>query len=109
MKHTYIITAILLNITRAGITSNAAKAAKADEDFAGLVIEHDEIIVDDISVGDVTVVNERILAVTYHVDVESDLPGEELTGELKDVVELNCESEDYVVINYSAFNHPFTL
>ena len=28
-----------------------------------------------------------------------------VASELKDVVELNCESEDYVVINYSAISH----
>lgn len=70
MKHTYIITAILLNFTPAGNTPKAVEAFKADEDLAGLEIEHKDIIVGEIRVGEICVINERILAVTYYVDIE---------------------------------------
>ena len=36
----------------------------------------------------------------YHI-----VPSKDVASELKDVVELNCESEDCVVINYSAISH----
>ena len=49
MKHKYIMTAFLLNISNDGITPKSLKAAKANEDFACLDVEHDDIIVDDIS------------------------------------------------------------
>ena len=67
MKYKYIMTAILLNISNEGITPKSRKAAKADNDFACLDIEHDDVIVDDISACEVVQVNERILAVTYYV------------------------------------------
>jgi len=104
MKYKYIMTAILLNISNEGITPKSLKAAKADNDFACLDIEHDDAIVGDISVCEIVQVNERILAVTYYVDVESDLPAHELTEELKDVTDMNCQDDDYVLINYSAVN-----
>ncbi len=104
MKYKYIMTAILLNIRKDGITPKSLKAAKADEDFACLNVEHDDVIVDDISAGEVVQVNERILAVTYYVDVESVLPAHELTEELKDVTDMNCQDDDYVLINYSVVN-----
>jgi hypothetical protein len=98
------MTAILLNISNEGITPKSLKAAKADEDFACLNVEHDDVIVDDISACEIVQVNERILAVTYYVDVESDLPEPELISELKDVTDMNCEDEDYVLVNYSVVN-----
>jgi hypothetical protein len=101
MKYKYIMTAILLNIRKDGITPKSLKAAKADDDFACLDIEHNDVIVDDISACEIVQVNERILAVTYYVDVESDLPEPELISELKDITDMNCEDEDYVLINYS--------
>ena len=104
MKYKYIMTAILLNIRKDGITPKSLKAAKANEDFACLDVEHDDIIVDDISACEVVQVNERILAVTYYVDVESALPAHKLTEELKDVTDMNCQDDDYVLINYSVVN-----
>jgi hypothetical protein len=98
------MTAILLNIRKDGITPKSLKAAKANEDFACLDVEHDDIIVDDISACEVVQVNERILAVTYYVDVESALPAHKLTEELKDVTDMNCQDDDYVLINYSVVN-----
>ena len=102
MKHTYIITAILLNIIEAGNTPKAVKAFKADEDLAGLEIEHDDIIVDDISVGEVVVVNERILAVTYYVDIECDLEAGEVTNAMYDAFTINVQHNDLVGVNTSA-------
>ncbi len=107
MKYKYIMTAILLNIRKDGITPKSLKAAKADNDFACLNVEHDDVIVDDISAGEVVQVNERILAVTYYVDVESDLPEPELISELKDVTDMNCEDEDYVLVSHSVFSFNF--
>jgi hypothetical protein len=107
MKYKYIMTAILLNIRKDGITPKSIKAAKADEDFACLNVEHDDVIVDDISACEIVQVNERILAVTYYVDVESDLPEAELISELKDVIDMNCEDEDYVLVSHSVFSFEF--
>ena len=104
MKYKYIMTAILLNISNEGITPKSLKAAKAVDDFAWLDIEHDDVIVDDNSACEVVQVNERILAVTYYVDVESALPAHKLTEELKDVTDMNCQDDDYVLINYSVVN-----
>jgi hypothetical protein len=104
MKYKYIMTAILLNISNEGITPKSLKAAKADNDFACLDIEHDVVVGGDISVCEIVQVNERILAVTYYVDVESDLPAHELTGELKKATDMNCQDDDYVLINYSVVN-----
>ena len=107
MKHTYIITAILLNITRAGNTPKAVKDYKTDENLAGLEIEHKDIIVDDISVGEVTVANERILAVTYYVDIESDLPAGDVTKAMYDGFTVHVQHDDLVGVNTSAINHSF--
>lgn len=107
MKHTYIITAILLNFSHAGNTHKAVKAFKHDENLAGLEIEHDDIIVDDISVGEVTVANERILAVTYYVDIESDLPAGDVTKAMYDGFTVHVEHDDLVGVNTSAVNHSF--
>jgi hypothetical protein len=107
MKYKYIMTAILLNIRKDGITPKSIKAAKADEDFACLNVEHDDVIVDDISACEIVQVNERILAVTYYVDVESDLPESELISELKDVTDMNCEDEDYVLVSQYVFSFNF--
>ena len=107
MKYKYIMTAILLNIRDEGITPKALKAAKSDEGIVCLNIQHDDVIVDDISVSEVVQVNERILAVTYYVDVESDLTPDKLTEELKDVTDMSCDSEDYVLVNYSAVSFNF--
>lgn len=105
MKHTYIITSVLLNISKAGNTAKAVKAFKADEDLAGLEIEHDDLIIDDISVGEVVAVNERILAVTYYVDIESDLATGEVTKALYDAFTINVQHDDLVGVNTSAVNH----
>ena len=107
MKHTYIITAILLNFSHAGNTHKAVKAFKHDENLAGLEIEHKDIIVDDISVGEVTVANERILAVTYYVDIESDLPVEDVTKAMYDGFTIHVQHDDLVGVNTSAVNHSF--
>ena len=107
MKYKYIMTAILLNISNEGITPKSLKAAKADNDFACLDVEHDDVIVDDISACEIVQVNERILAVTYYVDVESDLPEPELISELKDVTDMNCEDEDYVLVSQYVFSFNF--
>ena len=107
MKYKYIMTAILLNISNEGITPKSLKAAKADNDFACLDVEHDDVIVDDISACEIVQVNERILAVTYYVDVESDLPELELISELKDITDMNCEDEDYVLVSQYVFSFNF--
>ncbi len=107
MKYKYIMTAILLNISNEGITPKSLKAAKADDDFACLDIEHDDVVVVDISACEIVQVNERILAVTYYVDVESVLPAHELTEELKDVTDMNCEDEDYVLVSQYVFSFNF--
>ena len=104
MKYKYIMTAILLNISNEGITPKSLKAAKADDDFAGLTIESDDVIVDDISASEVVSVNERILAVTYYVDVESELPADELTKALEGCTEMCVQDDDFILINYSAIN-----
>jgi hypothetical protein len=102
MKHKYIVTAILFNIRKDGITPKALKAAKADENVARLNIEQDSFSIAEVSVPEVTRINERILAVTYYVDVESVMPKDEVIDKLKDVTNINCDSEDYVLVNYSA-------
>jgi len=103
MKYEYIITAILLNTSPVGITPKVVKAAKADEDFAGFDVEHDEICVDDISVSEIVKVNERILAVTYYIELESELPQDDLNEQLDEAIKLNVPS-DFIIINYSAVN-----
>ena len=108
MKHTYIITAILLNFTPAGNTPKAVEAFKADEDLAGLEIEHKDIIVGEISVGEICVINERILAVTYYVDIECDLPAGEVTKALYDGFTINVQHDDLVGVNTSAVNQSYT-
>lgn len=105
MIHNYLYTAILLNTSKAGNTAKSVKSAKASEDFAGLTIEHDDIIVDDISVSEVVAINERILAVTYHVRIDSDLDAGQLTDELQDTTSFDGpEDDDYMFINFSAIN-----
>ena len=105
MKHTYIITAILLNFSHAGNTHKAVKAFKHDENLAGLEIEHKDIIVDDISVGKVCAINERMIGVTYYVDIESDLPAGDVTKAMYDGFTTDVQSEYLVSINTSAVNH----
>ena len=105
MKHTYIITAILLNFSKAGNTHKAVKAFKHDENLAGLEIEHKDIIVDDISIGEVCVINERMIGVTYYVELESDLPVNKVTEALYDGFTTNVPHDDLVGVNTSAVNH----
>ena len=67
---TVVFTVLLARDNGHDITPTAFKRATLLEDIAGLEIEHDDVIVHDISVGDLTRVNEWHVAATYVVVVE---------------------------------------
>ena len=71
---TIVVTVLLTRENGHDITPTALKRAMLVGDLAGLEIEHDDIVVHDISEGKVTRVNEWHIAVTYHVEVEVDTP-----------------------------------
>ena len=76
---TIVVTALLTRDNGHDVTATALKRAALLEDIAGLEIEHDDVIVHDISVGEVTRVNDWHIAATYTLVVEA---GEDLEGDL---------------------------
>lgn len=81
---TIVVTVLLTRDNGHDITEGALKRAALSDDIAGLELEVDDIIVHDISVGEVTRVNDWHIAATYHLEVEAT---EDLEGDLFEVVD----------------------
>lgn len=67
---TVVFTVLLARDNGHDITPTALKRAMLIDDLAGLEIEHDDVIVHDITEGSITRVNEWHIAVTYVVVAE---------------------------------------
>ena len=74
MKHTRTTIAVTVLLTRSNghdITPTALRRAGTLDDIAGLDLEHDDIIVHDITEATIARVNEWHIAATYEVVVEA--------------------------------------
>jgi len=81
---TIIVTVLLTRDNGHDITSEALRRAALLEDIAGLDLEVDDIIVHDVSVAEVTRVNDWHVAATYHLEVEAT---EDLDADLFETVD----------------------
>jgi len=104
---TVVFTVLLTRSNGHDITPTAFKRATMLEDIAGLEIDHDDVIVHDITVGQVTRVNEWHLAATYVVtvegvdcDTEAPITGDDLL-DLLDEAACCCPEDGWMHIHHS--------
>lgn len=71
---TIVVTVLLTRDNGHDITDEALKRAALSDDIAGLSLEHDDIVVHDISAGEVTRATDAYLAAVYRLEVEADCP-----------------------------------
>jgi hypothetical protein len=83
-RTTIVVTILLTRSNGHDITPTALKRAATLDDIAGLDLEHDDIIVHDITEATIARVNEWHIAATYEVVVEA---GEDIDGDLLDLVD----------------------